>query len=294
MPREGGHGKVRKGNKENMGLKLMYITNDPMVATVAENSGVDRIWIDLENLGKEERQKGMNSVKSNHQIGDVKRLRPYVKKAELMVRVNPLHEDSEEEIEAVIDGGADLIMLPMFHCAEEVGKFVDIIRRRAKVMLLVETKEAYENIEKIVKVPGIDEIHIGLNDLHLSYDMTFMFEPLANGMIDKICGVIKEAGIPYGFGGVAKLGEGLLPAERVLGEHYRLGSSMVILSRTFCDTWTDKHEDTLKLVFNSGVSALRRYENMLSAQDERYFVENHAEVQKAVAKIVELLKQKRG
>lgn len=63
-----------------MGLKLMYITNDPMVATVAENSGVDRIWIDLENLGKEERQKGMNSVKSNHQIGDVKRLRPYVKK----------------------------------------------------------------------------------------------------------------------------------------------------------------------------------------------------------------------
>ena len=277
-----------------MGLKLMYITNDPMVATIAENSGVDRIWIDLENLGKEERQKGMNSVKSNHQIGDVKRLRPYVKKAELMVRVNPLHEDSEKEIEAVIEGGADLIMLPMFHCAKEAEEFVDIIRQRAKVMLLVETKEAYESIEQIVKVPGIDEIHIGLNDLHLSYDMTFMFEPLANGMIDKICGVIKDAGIPYGFGGVAKLGEGLLPAERVLGEHYRLGSSMVILSRAFCDTWTDKHEDTLKQVFNSGVSALRRYENMLSAQDEGYFVENHAEVQKAVAKIVEMLKQKRG
>ena len=277
-----------------MGLKLMYITNDPMVATVAENSGVDRIWIDLENLGKEERQKGMNSVKSNHQIGDVKRLRPYVKKAELMVRVNPLHEDSEKEIEAVIEGGADLIMLPMFHCAKEAEEFVDIIRQRAKVMLLVETKEAYESIEQIVKVPGIDEIHIGLNDLHLSYDMTFMFEPLANGMIDKICGVIKDAGIPYGFGGVAKLGEGLLPAERVLGEHYRLGSSMVILSRAFCDTWTDKHEDTLKQVVNSGVSALRRYENMLSAQDEGYFVENHAEVQKAVAKIVEMLKQKRG
>lgn len=211
-----------------------------------------------------------------------------------MVRVNPLHEDSEKEIEAVIEGGADLIMLPMFHCAKEAEEFVDIIRQRAKVMLLVETKEAYESIEQIVKVPGIDEIHIGLNDLHLSYDMTFMFEPLANGMIDKICGVIKDAGIPYGFGGVAKLGEGLLPAERVLGEHYRLGSSMVILSRAFCDTWTDKHEDTLKQVFNSGVSALRRYENMLSAQDEGYFVENHAEVQKAVAKIVEMLKQKRG
>ena len=35
-----------------MALKLMYITNRPDVALIAEKYGVDRIWIDLETLGK--------------------------------------------------------------------------------------------------------------------------------------------------------------------------------------------------------------------------------------------------
>ena len=44
---------------------------------------------------------------------------------------------------------------------------------------------------------------------------------------------IKRAGLPFGFGGIARIGEGQLPGELVLGEHLRLGSSSVILSRTF-------------------------------------------------------------
>lgn len=53
-----------------MALTLMYITNDPAVALIAEKNGVDRIWVDLETLGKEQRQKGLNSVKSHHTIED--------------------------------------------------------------------------------------------------------------------------------------------------------------------------------------------------------------------------------
>ena len=34
-------------------LKLMYITNNPSIALIAQKHGVDRIWIDLETLGKE-------------------------------------------------------------------------------------------------------------------------------------------------------------------------------------------------------------------------------------------------
>ncbi len=33
-------------------LKLMYITNDPVVARIADRNRVDRIWIDLEFIGK--------------------------------------------------------------------------------------------------------------------------------------------------------------------------------------------------------------------------------------------------
>ena len=39
--------------------------------------------------------------------------------------------------------------------------------------------------------------------------------------------------MPFGFGGIARIGDGMLPAEKILAEHIRLGSSSVILSRTF-------------------------------------------------------------
>lgn len=277
-----------------MPLKLMYITNDPMVATVAEQSGVDRIWIDLEWMGKEERQHNMNSVKSNHVLGDVAKLRPYVKNAELMVRVNPLFNGLNAEIDEVIAGGADLVMLPMFRTASDVSRFIDMVGGRAKVMLLAETAEAIENLEEIVKVPGVDEIHIGLNDLHLSYGLTFMFELVANGTVDRACEIIRSAGIPYGFGGVAKLGEGLLPAEHVLAEHYRLGSSMVILSRTFCDTWTSKEEEHLKTVFSTGVKSIRNFEAMLAQQDDTYFISNHKIVKEVIYLVVKEIERKKG
>ena len=43
---------------------------------------------------------------------------------------------------------------------------------------------------------------------------------------------IKAKNIPFGFGGMAKIG-GDLPAECILAEYYRLRSSSVILSRVF-------------------------------------------------------------
>ena len=39
-----------------MPLKLMYITNRPDVAAIAERHGVDRIFVDMEYIGKAERQ----------------------------------------------------------------------------------------------------------------------------------------------------------------------------------------------------------------------------------------------
>ena len=91
-----------------MSLKLMYITNNTEVTKIAQKAGVDRIFVDMEYIGKEERQKGMNTVKSNHTVEDVKRLRPVLSKSELLVRVNPIHNETdkwgstEEEIDDYI------------------------------------------------------------------------------------------------------------------------------------------------------------------------------------------------
>ena len=58
-----------------MSLKLMYITNKPEVAKIAQNAGVDRIFVDLEIIGKEERQGGLDTVISRHKIEDVTKIK---------------------------------------------------------------------------------------------------------------------------------------------------------------------------------------------------------------------------
>ena len=60
-----------------------------------------------------------------------------------------------------------------------------------------------------------------------------MFECLSSGLVEYMAKKISKKGIKYGFGGIARMGEGELPAEKILKEHARLGSQMVILSRTF-------------------------------------------------------------
>lgn len=272
-----------------MSLKLMYITNRVDVALVAEKYGVDRIWVDLETLGKEERQKNMNTVKSNHCVEDIRTIKPYLSKSEMLVRVNPWNENSEEEINDVIDAGADIIMLPMWKSINDVQNFLNVVNKRCKTTLLLETKEAVDCLDDVLNYCDMDEIHIGLNDLHLSYGLTFMFELLANGKVEEITKKIRNKGIPYGFGGIAKLGEGDLPAEKIVMEHYRLGSTRAILSRSFCNTDLVKNIDEIDKVFEKNIKDLRNFEDSLVGNID--FSKNHEEVKQLVDLIV---KRKKG
>lgn len=214
-------------------IKFILITNDPHLAAHAEDCGVSRIFVDLEKNGKKERQGHLDTLISSHAMSDVAAIKSVLSFSELLVRVNPLHEGSQQEVDEAIESGADLLMLPMFRSADEVQLFVEMVKGRAGVIPLLETYDAAESIEALVKIPGISEIYIGLNDLHLDMKLRFMFEPLANGLVDQLVRVIADAGIPFGFGGIARVGEGVIPGELVLAEHLRLGSSSVILSRTF-------------------------------------------------------------
>lgn len=275
-----------------MALTLMYITNNPEVATIAQNAGVDRIWVDMEWIGKEERQAGMNTVKSHHTIQDIINLRPIVTTSTLMARVNPIHEatkdycDSREEIEETIKAGAEVIMLPMFKTVKEVERFVDYVAGRAKVQLLVETKEADQIIERILEVQGIDEVHIGLNDLHLAYKKKFMFELLCDGTVDRLARIFREKDMKFGFGGIARVGYGMLPAEYIIAEHYKWGSTAAILSRNFCDANVVKDPQTIAGIFAEGVLHIREKEMEVAAYSAEQYEENHKMVVEKVGQIV--------
>lgn len=277
-----------------MSLKLMYITNDLDVALIAQKYGVDRVWIDLETIGKEDRQKGLDAVKSHHTVEDIRKIKPHLTTSEMLVRVNHWYDGSVDEIEAVIASGADMIMLPYWKTVDEVRAFVEAVNGRCKTTLLLETKEAVECINEVLKQGGFDEIHIGLNDLHLSYGMTFMFELLCNGTVEMLCKKFRGVGLPYGFGGIAKLGDGLLPAEKVIMEHYRLGSTRAILSRTFCDNAKIESIEEIDRVFRENMDALKKYEDAVAAMTQDDFKRNQAEVAKSVNEIVARIKKARG
>lgn len=276
---------------DNTMLKLMYITNRPEIARIAEKAGVDRIFVDLETIGKHERQGGMDTVQSHHVLADVLAIRHVLTTSELLVRSNPIHPKSNEEIETIIQYGADIVMLPFFKTVNEVAKFIDIIAGRAKVCLLVETAEAVEKIDAILALEGINEIHIGLNDLHLAYHKNFMFELLTDGTVERLRDKILSKGIPYGFGGIARLGAGVLPSESVIKEHYRLDSTQAILSRSFCNVDKIESISEIENVFNQGVAEIRALEHEAQAH-KLYFETNERFVNETISHIVNSHKAK--
>jgi hypothetical protein len=216
-------------------MKLSLITNNPSFARRAENAGIDRVMIDLETLGKAERQSGQNLFLTDHSFSDVLTIRNVISKSKLVVRVDPLHDDSPYQIKDVIEAGADLIMLPYFHELDEAKEFINLVDGKALPILLVETKKSLDFIEKLLMLDGLSEIHIGLNDLRLSCNKDHIFDFITDGTIDKICGVLRRSGIPFGFGGIASINRTDLPVppSLFLAEQICQGATRGWLGRSF-------------------------------------------------------------
>ncbi|MGN1445080.1 MAG: aldolase/citrate lyase family protein [Eubacteriales bacterium] len=283
----------------------MFCTNRPDVAAIAEEAGVDRIWVDMEYLGKAQRQGGMDTLQSRHTPADVAAVRQVIRRGEIVVRVNPMHEgqpglaSTAEEVDAVIAAGADLVMLPYFKTADQVRRFVDMVGGRARVFPLLETPEAVETLDDILSIPGIDEMHIGINDLSLGYGKKFLFELVTDGTVERLCLRLRESGLPFGFGGFGGLGRGAVPAERLIAEHYRLGSTRAILSRSFCKVEEIGDMETIRRTFREGIPAIRAYEakacEALREGDTAFFRDSRQAMEKEVAAVVaEKEKKERG
>ena len=128
-------------------IELFQITNDPDFARRCDALDGVRVFVDLERLGKAERQAGRNTFISVHQMDDVARVKAVLKRARLMVRVNPMNPDSAAEVQAVLARGADLLMLPMFTGGEELRAFSALVAGRAPLVALLETASALATLD---------------------------------------------------------------------------------------------------------------------------------------------------
>jgi len=268
-------------------IEFIYITNNPELAEYAQNSGVDRIMVDLEYIGKKERQGHLDTVISGHTLQDVSRVREVLRESKLQVRVNPIYPRSEREINEVVSRGADIVMLPMFKTRQEVKKFISVVDGRAEVSLLLETSQALVRVDDILQIDGIDEVYIGLNDLHLSMGLDFLFELLSGGIVEYLATKIKKRGIRFGFGGISRLGKGILDSRLILSEHVRLGSQVVILSRDFHGR--ARSLDELKKLMNleDEIKKIRSYISYLSGLSEKELLYNSEKISHIVSEYVE-------
>lgn len=245
-------------------MKYLFITDDHEVAGFVTRYGVQRVFVDLEIHGKVERQGGKDTVISRHRRENIRQVKEHCNGAECLVRVNPLHAESRSEVDYCIDSGADLLMLPMFRSAKELNHFCQLVNNRVPVVPLVETAGAMRDLRELLKLEGIREIHVGLNDLHLDLGLSFLFELVANGTLDRIAETCHQAHTRLGIGGVGIVGPGnLIPGEMVLGEYVRLGAHATILSRAFHHRATSLPDLKSKVDFPAEISKLNDAEARL-------------------------------
>ena len=211
------------------------ITNDPEVARRADAAKVNYIGLDFEILGKRQRQKEPSAWISDHKLSELPAIRETLKTASLFARTNPLHNNSEREVETLLSHGVQSLMLPMFRTAEEVERFVRFVDGRAEVCLLLETPEALFRLHDICEVDGIDEINAGLNDLHRALGLKSHFEILVSDLFATLADNVNEAGIRFGFGTLGRVGDQGLPIspDLICAQYPRLNAVSARLFRYF-------------------------------------------------------------
>ena len=113
--------------------------------------------------------------------------------------------------------------------------------------------------------------------------LDFMFELMGDGLVEYLAKKIKAKNIPFGIGGVARMDEGMLQGSIIIKEHIRLGSSMVILSRTF-----KRDLDINKDIIKKEVLKLNNIENEAKKLSSEELEQNHLMLKKLAKDIADI------
>lgn len=275
-------------------MTFMMIVNNPDIAQFAHANGVARLFVDLEYMGKDIRQKGLDTWKSRQTAQDVTRIREAVPEGHLMVRINPLHDGTPAELNDVLARGANSVMLPMFHSRDDLAHFLDLLAGRAEAVPLVETAAALAAVPQICESLPLTRLHVGLNDLHLDMKLDFMFQPLADGILEEAAAALRARGIRFGIGGIARAGEGIVSPEYLLGEHVRLGSDAAILSRTLHRGAPDLKSLKADMDFPAELGKIQAIYSDFRTADAARLERNRTETADRIRDVVTLIHNKRN
>lgn len=189
--------------------------NDPLVSDALSDS-VDFLWYDLEH------------VKIDPSALNAHLMAARGRETATIVRVGGV---SADEVKPVLDAGAEGLVAPQVTDVAQVEEFVSHCRyppqgRRGLgprvptnygrsggpdhflqandtvfVSVMIETREAVEAIDEIVRVPGLDSVVLGLGDLSGSLGKLVDFNnPELYVCVDRVVEAARKVGMPIGAG----------------------------------------------------------------------------------------------
>lgn len=234
---------------------LTLLTTEPLWVRAAVAAGVQRVGVDIERRGKRARQRSWGDARiSDHRLVQLRTVAAHAGGARVFARLNPPYAGTAAEVERALALGASSLMLPQFRTVADAECFVGLVAGRAEVLLLVETAPAVARLREIAAVRGVDEIMVGLNDLHHALGLRSAMELAASPELERIAAEVRDAGVRFGFGGVARPGEQGLPVspDLLLARHAALGSASAWIARSFFEGGLSPED------FPAAVDGLRR------------------------------------
>jgi 2-keto-3-deoxy-L-rhamnonate aldolase RhmA len=249
-------------------LELFLFTTDLTCALQAQEAGIDSVIVDWEWRGKQHRQAGYSTEINADTPEDVAALAARLR-IPVTVRVDRLQENTASDVEIALDHGAGAIMLPMAEQASDVKRFARLVRGRARTIIQIETESLVRQCDALRSVDW-DCAYIGLNDLMVSRGTRWIWEPLADGTVERIFDILGDRAL--GFGGVTVVGGGRpLPFVELLREMARLGCRLSFLRRTFKAEILDRDISAEVAAVRATWTAARRRGPQAVQQDRAQF-----------------------
>lgn len=210
-------------------FELVLFARDSEFLTEAVQAGIPSVIVDLESKGKQSRQAGYDTEIDPFTTSDIIKVREWTS-AWLLCRINGFGSQTQDEIEASIEGGADEILLPMVRELAEIDQTLAWVRGRCRVGILIETMQAVEIAKQLAK-RSLSRVFFGLNDFAIERGSQNIFQAVVDGTVERIR---NHFDIPFGFGGITLPDKGYpIPCKLLITAMVRMQCDFSFLRRSF-------------------------------------------------------------
>jgi hypothetical protein len=251
-------------------LELLLFTHDSAYARAAVDGGMDAIVVDWEWRGKSGRQAGRDTEINRGTEDDLARMRDALdERATLICRINNWEEVREHEVERAVALGADEIWLPMVRELATVSAVLRQLAGRARLGVQVETADALD-LGAALQALDLARVYIGLNDLHIDLGRDSLFDPLADGTVQRFR---DSYGGRFGVAGFTHPALGRpIGCRLLLAEMAQLQCSFAVARRSF-------RADVPAGGIPDAITAVRACHAQLLAREPVAVLRDHAELQ---------------